>query len=408
MSPRTQARAALALLTALNFFNYIDRSVLFAVQPLVQQEFHRSDRDFGLLTTAFFFCYMVAAPFVGWFADRYPRRNIIMMGGLVWSGATLLTAVTHNFTELLVRHVIVGIGEASFVTIAPAFLADLFGEDRRGKILSIFYIAIPTGTAAGYVIGGYLGHHYGWRTPFYVGAAPGFLLALAIMLIPEPKRGSQDTLAVTPERSSVLGLARNPAFLCATLGMAMLTFALGGISVWMPTFLSRVRHLPLDRANLIFGAITGINGVVATLIGGWLGDRLLRRYFGAYYVLSGLSMGLAIPTMALAIYVAGPVMFPAIFLTEFVLFLNNGPLNAAIVNSVAAPIRATAIAVNLFIIHLLGDAFSPTLMGWISDRSSLEVAFGTAILASALSSGILLFGARFAPRLDVAALRAKT
>jgi len=147
---------------------------------------------------------------------------------------------------------------------------------------------------------------------------------------------------------------------------------------------------------------------VATLIGGWLGDRLLRRYFGAYYVLSGLSMGLAIPTMALAIYVAGPVMFPAIFLTEFVLFLNNGPLNAAIVNSVAAPIRATAIAVNLFIIHLLGDAFSPTLMGWISDRSSLEVAFGTAILASALSSGILLFGARFAPRLDVAALRAKT
>ena len=404
MSARNQARIALALLTALNFFNYIDRYVLFAVQPLVQQEFRVSDRDFGLLTSAFFFCYMCAAPVMGWLADRYPRRVIIALGALLWSAATLLTAVTHTYGELLARHTIVGIGEASFATIAPAFLADLFGEERRGRILSIFYIAIPVGSACGYMIGGFMGHRYGWRTPFYVGAAPGFFLALSMFLIPEPKRGAKDTLAATGERTSVLGLARNPAFMCATLGMAMLTFALGGLSAWMPTFLSRVRHMPLDRANLVFGGITGFNGVVATLLGGFLGDRMLRRNSGAHYLLSSVSMGLAIPTMIVAIYVAGPAMFPAIFVTEFVLFLNNGPLNAAIVNSVAAPIRATAIAVNLFIIHLLGDAFSPALMGWISDHSSLQAAFGTAIAASFLSCVILLYGARFAPKLDVAAL----
>ena len=402
MRPSPHPRLALVILTALNFFNYIDRSVLFAVQPLVQQEFHRSDRDFGLLTTAFFFCYMVAAPFMGMLADRYPRRLIVLIGALIWSGATLMTAITYDFETLLIRHTIVGIGEASFVIIAPAFLADLFSEDRRGKILSIFYIAIPVGTAAGYVIGGYMGHHYGWRTPFYIGAIPGFVLALCMLFVAEPRRGSRDTLEATPERTHVLGLARNGAFLCATLGMAMLTFALGGISVWMPTFLSRVRHIPLDQANLIFGLITGFNGIVATLIGGWLGDRLLRRNKGGYYLLSGAAMGLAIPAMAVAIYLPGPLMFPAIFVGEFVLFLNNGPLNAAIVNAVAAPIRSTALAVNLFIIHLLGDAFSPTLMGYISDRSSLQAAFGTALLASGLSCAILLYGARFAPRLRLA------
>src|SRR5258706_1972342 len=140
MRPSPHPRLALVILTALNFFNYIDRSVLFAVEPLVQQEFHRSDRDFGLLTSSFFFCYMIAAPFMGWLADRYPRRLIIALGALLWSSATLLTAVTHNFTELLVRHTLVGIGEASFVIIAPALLADLFGEDRRRTILSTFSI----------------------------------------------------------------------------------------------------------------------------------------------------------------------------------------------------------------------------------------------------------------------------
>jgi MFS transporter, Spinster family, sphingosine-1-phosphate transporter len=399
MQPRSYARLALFLLTALNFLNYMDRSVLFAVQPLVQAEFHRSDAEFGFLTTAFFLCYMVAAPVMGLLADRYARKWIIVGGAVVWSVATLLTAVTYSFSALLVRHAIVGIGEATFGTIAPAFLADMFGVQRRGRVFALFYIAIPVGTALGYLLGGHLGTEYGWRAPFLIGGIPGLLLAAGVLLVPEPLRGSQDAAKETRERATLSGLARNPAFWTATLGMATMTFALGGLSVWMPTFLSRVRGYPLARANLLFGGITAFNGTVATLAGGWLGDRLLRRTAAAYYLVSAAGMGLAIPAMLAALYATGRLMFPGIFLAEFLLLLNTGPLNAAVVNSVGAPIRATAIAVNIFTIHLLGDALSPTLIGYISDRRSLGYGFATAVVAIALSSIILFYGMRFAPPL---------
>src|SRR2546427_5837506 len=172
-------KTALIMLTALNLLNYVDRNVLFAVQPLVQQEFHISKTQVGYLTSAFLLCYMFAAPFVGPLADRYSRKLIIGLGAIFWSGLTLLTAVTHTYTELLIRHTLVGVGEATFVTIAPTFVADLFSEEKRGRILGVFYLAIPVGSAAGYLLGGKLGTEYGWRFPFFVAAIPGFLLALS-------------------------------------------------------------------------------------------------------------------------------------------------------------------------------------------------------------------------------------
>lgn len=395
--PRLYPRTALVVLTALNLLNYIDRSVLFAVQPLVQVEFHRSDADFGLLTSAFFLFYMFAAPLMGPLADRYSRRLIIVMGAFLWSGATLLTAATHSFQTLLIRHTLVGIGEASFVTISPTLVADLFPEQKRGRILGVFYLAIPVGTALGYIIGGNLGPRFGWRSPFYVASIPGFVLALLLLFIPEPERGMHDSLPETPERSTILGLARNPAFWTATLGMATMTFALGGLSVWMPTFLSRVRGYPLARANLIFGGITAFDGTVASLAGGWLGDRLLRRTKTGYYLVSAASMAMGVPVMIVALYTTGSTMLPGILLAEFLLLLNTAPLNAALINSVGAHIRATAIAVNIFMIHLLGDALSPWLIGKISDRSSLQSGFISAVVAIAISSAILFYGMRFAP-----------
>lgn len=395
-------RTALLVLSGLNFFNYVDRSVLFAVQPLVQREFPRNDTEYGFLTTAFFICYMVAAPFVGVVADRFSRKWIMVAGALLWCGATLLTAVTHSFETLLFRHTLVGIGEATFVTIAPSFLADLFSEEHRGQIFGIFYLNIGLGTAVGYMVGGYLGHHYGWRYPFYVAAAPGFLLAIAMAFLPDPVRGSHDLLKPTGERTTILGLGRNGAFWMATLGMAMTTFAMGGMQVWMPTFLSRSRGVPLDHANLVFGGITAFNAIAATFIGGWLGDRLLKRTAGAYYLVSAASLAIAIPAMLVAIYKTGPMMFPAIFVAEFLLLLNTAPLNAAVVNSVGAAIRATAIALNLFVIHLLGDAFSPTLIGHISDASNLQTGFLAAVAAIVLGVLVLFYGMRFAPKIPEA------
>ena len=399
--PKLHARTALLVLTALNLLNYADRNVLFAVQPLVQNEFRLTNTQLGYLTSAFLGFYMVAAPFTGPLADRYSRKRIIVLGAIFWSGLTLLTAFTHTYWELLVRHTLVGIGEATFVTIAPTFVADLFPERERGRIFGVFYLAIPVGTAAGYLLGGKLGPSMGWRFPFYIAAFPGFLLALAILFLPEPERGRFDSLKETPERGTILGLASNPAFWTVTLGMAAGTFSLGGVQVWMPTFLSRARGYSLQAANELFGTIVVIDGILASLIGGWLGDRLLPRMKSSYYFVSAVSMGLGVPVMIMALFMKGRAMLPAIAVAAFLLLLNTSPLNTALVNSVGAHIRATAIAVNIFIFHLLGDVPSPTLMGYVADRRSLQAAFILPVIAMAVSSAILFYGMRFAPPVRV-------
>jgi MFS family permease len=411
-------RTALIVLTALNLLNYVDRNVLFAVQPLVQAEFHLSNAQVGYLTSAFLGFYMIAAPFVGPLADRYSRKLIIVLGALFWSGLTLLTAVTHTYTELLIRHTLVGVGEATFVTIAPTFVADLFRENVRGRILGVFYLAIPVGSAAGYLLGGYLAPHHGWRFPFYIAAAPGFVLALVAAFLPEPERGQFDSVKDEADwlpagfqggslrrflvrnyfffRKLWFDVVLNPAFLTATLGMAFMTYSLGGIQVWMPKFLFSERGYTLEAANLAFGIVIVVDGILAALIGGWLGDYLLPRLKSSYYLVSAASMLLGVPVMIVALFAKGPGMMPAIAVAAFFLLLNTAPLNAAVINSVGAHIRATALAVNIFIIHILGDVPSPTMMGWVADKRSLQAAFILPVIAMGISSAILFYGMKFA------------
>ncbi len=405
MSSRANAWIALGLLTALNFINYIDRSILFAVQELIKTEFALSDKDIGFLTSAFFVCYMVAAPLITPLADRFPRKWIMAAGALLWSAATLLTAVTHTYDELLLRHIIVGIGEATFVVFSPAYLSDLFPERLRGRVLSIFYLAIPVGTAFGYIIGGQLGASHGWRLPFMICAFPGVLLALGVLGLHEPLRGASDHIADNAERGTIVGLFHNKAYWTVCLGMAMMTFAVGGLQVWMPTFLMRMRGVPLKDANYVFGGITVVAGTLSTLLGGWLGDRLLRRTRAAYQLISAIGMLLSIPAMIVALFVPGWPMYAAIFIGEFLILLNTAPLNAALVNSVSARIRATAVAVNVFTIHLLGDAFSPTLIGAISDKTNLQTGFLAAVAAAGISAAVLFYGMRFAPEVPESGLK---
>lgn len=401
-------RTALALLTALNLFNYIDRSVLFAVQDLIKAEFHQSDAAFGMLTSVFFIFYMCAAPFMGPLARRFSRKSVIIAGAFVWSGATLLTAVTHDFTGLLIRHTLVGIGEASFVILSPIFLADMFPENQRGRVMGVFYLAIPVGTALGYVIGGLLGPAHGWRSPFYVGAAPGALLALLLLFIAEPPLGQYDHPETGPSKDLLRGLFENPAFLTATLGMAMMTFALGGLQVWMPSFLHRVRGYTLGAANNLFGLSIAVNGLVASLAGGWLSDLLLRKTRMAHYLFSAATLAAGIPAMWIAIHATGQRMIVAIFVAEFLLLLNTGPLNAAVINSIGAHIRAAGLAVNIFVLHLLGDVPSAWVMGYMSDKYSLQLAFLGPVAAIVASSAILFFGMRFAPPVQFAGAQPET
>ncbi|HZI55317.1 MAG TPA: MFS transporter [Verrucomicrobiae bacterium] len=400
MPPKLYPRLLLAVLTGLNILNYIDRNVLFAVQSDIKKEFLVSDYQIGVLTSSFFFTYMFAAPLVGWMGDRFPRKNIVVFGIVVWSGFTFLTWLVHDYNQLLFRHAIVGIGEASYATIAPTLIADSFPPLKRGRMLSIFFLGLPVGSAAGYFVGGYLAHYFGsWRAPFMAAGIPGFILAFLLWMLPEPPRGQHEQHAPLDSWQLLRGLVRNGAFLTATFAMAMYTFAIGGMQVWIPTFLQRLRGLDVKTANIDFSIIVIINGIGATLLGGWLGDRLLKRYFGAYYSFSGFAMLVAVPFMVAAIYVSGKLMFPAIFAAVFFILIGTGPTNAALVNSVSASIRSTALAVNVFIIHLLGDAFSPALIGRISDKTgSLQIAFWVAFIAAGISGIILLYGAKFAPR----------
>jgi MFS family permease len=395
------AGAALFLLTALNLFNFIDRYILPGVQPLVQKEFGVNDAQIGFLTTAFFFTYMLIAPATGWLGDRFPRKPLIIIGTLLWSAATLFTAAVHSYETLLIRHAIVGIGEATFSIFAPAMLADFYPERDRNRILSIFYVTIPVGGALGYITGGVLGQHFGWRMPFFIAALPGVLIAIGFWLfVREPERGSADTLATTFERGKFFGLFCNAAFLTATLGLAMWTFAVGGISTFLPTFFVRFAHMSVAKAGTVTGALTVVDGLLGTIVGGWVGQIWLRRNHRALYLVSAWGSILAIPFAALVFFGPESIFLPAAFAAEFFLFLGTGPLNAAIVNSVAAPIRATAISVNLFIIHALGDAFSPTLIGKVSDATNLRVGLSITLVTLALSGVILFLGAKQAPLLS--------
>ena len=398
--PYRRATMALGLLTALNLFNFIDRYVLPGVQPLVQREFRVSDERIGALTTAFFVTYMLAAPLTGWLGDRVPRKPLVVAGALLWSVATLFSATVHSYNQLYFRHAIVGIGEATFSVFAPAMIADMYPEEARNRVLSLFYLSIPVGAALGYLIAGQLGSSYGWRMPFLVSAAPGALIAILILfVVPEPRRGAADRLPSTPTRATVAGVLINPGYWSATLGMAMLVFTMGGISVWLPTFLSRVQGYSLAVSNQVLGAVTVIDGILGTIAGAWVAQRWLKRDRRALYLVSAWSAVLTFPAALMVFFGPRELLIPSILLAEFFLFLNTGPLNTAIVNSVSAQVRSFAIALNLFLIHVLGDASSPRLIGAVSDRHGLRLGLGLTLIALVLSATILFFGSRFAPAL---------
>jgi len=394
---------------ALNLLNYIDRYILPGAQPLIQAEFKASDNQMGALTTALFFTYMFTAPFTGWLGDRFRRKPLIVAGAVLWSLATLVTFWVHDYWSLYFRHALVGVGEATFGIFAPAVLSDFFPAKDRNRILSFFYLAIPVGAALGYLVGGQLGERFGWRTPFFICAIPGLLVAGAYAVFAsEPARGGSDELAAPLTKPSpkemvrnFLKLFRNPGFMCATLGMAMMVFTLGGISNWMPTFLNRFAGMSVKGAGTMLGAITVVDGLAGTALGGWLAQRWLRRDHRALYLLSAWSMFVTLPLAGLVFFGPPGWSIPALFAAEFFLFLNTGPLNAAIVNSVSSGVRSTAIALNLFLIHALGDTFSPQIIGAISDATAksggLRLGLGVTLVTLILSGVLLFAGARFAP-----------
>jgi MFS transporter, Spinster family, sphingosine-1-phosphate transporter len=370
-------RYALSLLLAVNLLNYIDRQVLFAVFPLIKSDLGISDTALGFLGSAFMLSYMLIAPLFGWLGDHWSRVKLASSGLVIWSLATALAGFAPGYRTLLAARATVGVGEASFGTVSPGLIADFFSKEQRGRVLSWFYVAIPVGSALGYLLGGVLGERFGWHAAFLMVGLPGLLLALPIALLRTPARGgSPDS---EPERvagqpaAGYLSLFRNRSFLYNTLAMATMTFAIGGLAQWMPSFLYRVHAVGVEKGNTLFGATTVVAGIVGTLAGGWLGDRWQKKSSKGYLLVSGWGFLIGTPFAAWAILAQSlSGCMAATFVAEFFLFLNTGPLNTVIVNVSRPAIRAMAFAVNIFFIHALGDAISPSILGWLSDHWGLR------------------------------------
>jgi len=299
----------------------------------------------------------------------------------------------------------VGVGEAAYGTVSPSLLADYFPVERRGRVFAVFSAAIPIGSAAGYVLGGLVDAHFGWRAAFFVAGAPGLLLAYLTMRLFDPPRGAQDApVATGPELHGAAGwrpalrayvsLLSNAPYVLTVLGYAAYTFALGALAYWTPAFLERERGLAHADATVQFGAIVVVTGFVGTFFGGWLGDRLLPRFRESYLWVSGWSTLAAVPFAWLAFTAHSRLAFTAaMVIAEVLIFMSTGPINSAIINVVAPDRRATAVALSILAIHLLGDVPSPPLIGYVSDLSSLGRAMLILPVAFGLSGLIWLFAA---------------
>ena len=396
------ATRALIVLTGINLFNYLDRYVVAPIVPDLKGAMALSDTQLGWLVPAFMIVYMITAPVFGALGDRGSRTRPIAIGVFIWSLATMVSGLARNYPQLLAARALVGIGEAAYVAIAPALLADCFAAESRGRIYSVLNMAIPVGSALGYILGGLVGHHFGWRAAFFVAGAPGLLLAAVVLRIPDPPRGSRDGPGVAvggrQQQSPLavyLSLMRRAPYMLLVLGYAAYTFALGGLAFWMPTFLMRVHRVPMVEATTAFGGMILVTGFIGTFVGGWLGDYCLRYSRQAYLWFSGVVTLLAVPFAILALTAAAASLYyPGIVLAQLLLFMSTGPINAAIVNIVSPLERASAMALSMFAIHLLGDVPSPVLIGRLSDVSSLGHAVLVVPVAIAIGGLIWLAAAR--------------
>lgn len=428
--PHPGARTALVLLLCINLFNYIDRYVLAAVVPQIRTAFFEgpgaaqamgdatsvtarflawfqtafgftpANALIGALSMAFMVTYMIAAPVFGKLAERTSRWVLIGIGVVLWSLASGASGLATTFGMLLLTRCFVGVGEAAYGPVAPAVIADFYPIKVRGWVLSWFYMAIPVGSALGFVLGEQVAKAFGWRWAFYIVVLPGIALGAWAFFMREPKResaGRADGASPPLQWRDYLVLFRTPSYVLNTLGMSAMTFAMGGIGFWMPDYVSVFRKVPGSTAT-IFGAITVLAGLAATLSGGVLGDKLRTRFAGSYFLVSGVAMVVGFPLFLGVLYCPFPAAWVFVFLAVFCLFFNTGPTNTILANVTHPAMRAAGFALNIFVIHALGDVISPLLVGLIADKYDMNAAFKVVGLMFLVAAACWLLGARYLAR----------
>jgi 1-acyl-sn-glycerol-3-phosphate acyltransferase len=385
----------LFILTGLNLLNYLDRYVLNAVRTPLANDFGINYGDSGRTVTAFMIGYFVTAPFFGYLGDRFSRKWLIAFGIFVWSVGTILTGFAQAFGVLLLFRALVGLGEASYATISPSLISDAFGSEKRNNALTIFYVAIPVGSALGYLLGGEVSARWDWRHAFIWAGIPGLLLAMILLPFRDPERGQADLKAgeavAKPTAGDYLKLFANPDYQLVVWGYVAYTFALGAFAFWGPTFLEKVHHLTTAQADRFFGSVLVFAGLLGTLLGGFAATLWHKRNPAGYAWLLGVSVLMAVPVSIAAFLAATPAATMTFLATAmFLLFLSTGPVNTLILETVPLNLRASAMALSIFMIHLFGDMWSPEIVGRLADAWDKDVRKAVLVLP-----GVLLLSSVF-------------
>jgi MFS family permease len=368
-------RYALGLLVVVYVFNFIDRSILSILLESIKEEFQVSDTFLGLLSgPAFAILYsVVGLPIARW-SDRGSRTTIIALAVLVWSGMTAVTGLAANFTHLMLARVGVGIGEAGCSPPAHSLISDYFPLSRRATALSIYSLGIPIGGGIGFLVGGWLDEMFDWRTAFIVVGLPGVLLAAIVKLtLKEPERGGYDDPAQAkvpqPSVSEVLGLlGRMKSFRHMAIAAALHSFYGYGASAFIAAFFRRSHGMDPGELGTWLATIAFTAGALGTFLGGFLADRFGQNDQRWYMWVPALGTTIYIPFAFLIYlspdpYVALMISFPASILGGMYL----GPTFAMTQTLVPPSMRATAAAILLFVINMIGLALGPQGVGILSD-----------------------------------------
>lgn len=402
---------SLGMLIACNFVNWMDRQVLSAVVPSVRDEFLNGNDHavpgilnwlhpgqdpqnaaLGMLVLCFMGAYMLLAPIFG--VLPFKRWRIIGFGIILWSLATGLSGLAGSFGMLLFSRFLVGVGEAAHGPLAPAMIADLYPKAKRGTMMALFMLAVPCGSALGYILGGAVDAMLGWRWAFYLPVIPGLILGVLCFMMPEPERSEADKKKKTSWKDFVR-LLKTPSFLYAMAAMTAMTFCIGALGYWMPSYVHEYRHAgSLATVNMIFGGVVLITGIGATFAGGYVADKLRPRYSGIDFQLPAAALAIGLPLFILALYTPFPYAWLLIAVTCAVLFAGGAPMNTIIANVVSPTHRAIAYGVNILVIHLLGDAISPMIVGATADSSGMHVAFMSLSVVVILAIAFCLLGSR--------------
>jgi len=398
----------LAFLTGLNLFNYMDRYVLASVVPPLKADLALTDTQIGWLTSAFMIGYFATAPVFGYLGDRGRRKGLIAFGVTFWSLGTILSGFCYEYWPLIGCRVLVGLGEASYAVLAPAWLSDLFPAERRNNAMTVFYVATPIGSALGYIAGGIALAYGGWRMGFWWAGAPGLLLALALLNLTEPARAkAEETTPASKPVASFCGAAfgqfaslfRIGDYVLLLLGQTAYTFALGAFGAWGPTFLNRVHGLELGFADRFFGAALVVGGLLGTLTGGFAASAWQRKTRAGYALMLTLAASMTVLSGTVAFLdVSTELSMACLGAAMFLAFLPTGPVVTILIECVPAMRRASAMAASIFVIHLFGDFWSPVLVGRLADwgydpdRPGAGLQHAMLALPAAMGFAVLFWG----------------